>query len=266
MLRFLGTFGEDRSALTNENFFLCGGLFDAPAELLAIVTPLSGFAARRLANVTMGLLILIGAWRIARLLGGPRAGLWTVLFLAATPTWYGHSFINAKDIPFAAEYIWSLYGILLVARSLPEIRWKTAVGSGFALALAVGIRVGGAVVIAYLMMVLAGWLLHARRTGLGLGDWKRGILAKLLLSFAIAYVLTAAFWPTVLLHPFSGLRGPLRAGVRSDICPDPDIFPAHTDRRRSSMSERRPTSHRGKRVVLPGNAAGTAPGPPRELP
>ncbi len=211
VLRFLTTFGEDQSALTTQNFFLYGGLFDAPAELLAIATPLDGFTARRLANAMMGLFLLVGAWRLGRLLGGPRGGLWTVLFLAATPTWYGHSFINAKDIPFAAGYIWSLYAILIVARSLPRIRWGTAIGLGFALALAVGIRVGGVLVIAYLVGVLGTWLIHARRTGADVGSPLRRIPAKLLLSFAIAYVLTAAFWPTVLLHPISGLRDAFRA-------------------------------------------------------
>jgi hypothetical protein len=211
VLRFLGTFGEDRSALATENFFLYGGLFDAPAELLSIVTPLSGFSARRLANAAMGLLLLVGAWRTGRLLGGPRAGLWTVLLLAATPAWYGHSFINAKDIPFAAGYVWSLFAILLVARSLPDIRWRTATGLGFALALAVGIRVGGVLVVAYLLMVLATWLIHALRTGIDRSGWKRGILAKLLLSFGVAFVLSAAFWPAVMVNPFDGYLNAYRA-------------------------------------------------------
>ncbi len=214
VLRFIGTFGEDRSALTTHNFFLYGGLFDAPAELLAAALPVDGLIARRAANALMGIFLLVGAFRLARLLGGPSAGLWAVLFLASTPTWYGHSLINAKDIPFAAGYVWSLFAILVLAKSLPVIRWRTAVGLGFALGLALGIRIGGVLVMAYLFLVLATWAFSVRGTGTGEPAVLRGLLKKLILSFAIALLLTAAFWPAVLLHPVSGLTDAFSAASK----------------------------------------------------
>ena len=58
-----------------------------------------------------------------------------MLLLAATPTWYGHSPINAKDIPFAAGYVWTLLAILVMAAGLPRIRLGPAIWFGFALAL-----------------------------------------------------------------------------------------------------------------------------------
>ncbi len=208
VLRFISSFGVDQSALHTHNFYLYGGLFDALAELLPAISPLDGFGARRFANASMGMLALVGAWRLARLLAGPQAGFWALLFLIITPVWYGHIFINAKDIPFAAGYIWSLYFILKIIQSLPEISWKTAAGLGLAFGLSVGIRVGGVLVIIYFFMViglyLAGLLIDAKSPH-SMKTIRRGILYKIPLSLAIAWILMAAFWPAVLLYPLSAL-------------------------------------------------------------
>ncbi|NJL50284.1 MAG: glycosyltransferase family 39 protein, partial [Blastochloris sp.] len=41
------------------------------------------------------------AWRLGRRLGGPYAGLAGMVLLALCPLYYGHMFMNAKDVPFA---------------------------------------------------------------------------------------------------------------------------------------------------------------------
>lgn len=208
VLRFIQTFGEDTSALYTNNFYFYGGLFDAIAELIPHISPLDGFGARRFANVSLGLLALVGAWKTARLLSGPQAGFWALLFLIVTPAFYGHMFINAKDIPFAAGYIWSLYFILKSAESLPDISWGTAIGSGAAFGLAIGIRVGGALVIAYFFIMislyLSSLLLNAK-SEYNLERIKKGIFHKALLSLSIAWVMMVAFWPKVLVFPVRGL-------------------------------------------------------------
>lgn len=125
VLNFILTWGQDKRALTTSDFYLYGGMFDTLAELLPRVTPLDGFTSRRFANVLVGFLGFVGSWRLGRLAGGPQAGFWALLLLTVSPPWYGHVFINAKDIPFAVGYLWSIYFVIVLLQSLPEIHWRT---------------------------------------------------------------------------------------------------------------------------------------------
>lgn len=214
VLRFIQTFGADQSALTAKDFFLYGGIFDALAELIPVLLPVDGFVARRFANIAMGMLAMLGTLRVAHVLGGPRTGFWSLLLLALIPAWYGHLFINAKDIPFAAGYIWSLYFILRIADGLPAMTWKSALGLGAAYGLAVGVRVGGVVVFGYLVAVIAAYMATQRRGGgdpAALRQLVHQLLTKILIALALAWGMMAAFWPAVLLHPVRGFVDALRA-------------------------------------------------------
>ena len=81
VLRFLLTFGADLGATNTHNFYLYGGLFDTFVELIPLISPVEEFVARRFANISIGLLAMAGAWKTARMLAGPRAAFWTLLFL-----------------------------------------------------------------------------------------------------------------------------------------------------------------------------------------
>ena len=63
--------------------------------------------------------------------------LWTLSFLllALTPSWFGHLFINPKDIPFAAGYVWSLYFLVRCLESVPMVPWCRSVALSIALGL-----------------------------------------------------------------------------------------------------------------------------------
>lgn len=218
VLRFIASLGQDRSATHTHNFYLYGGSFDAAAELLVALSPLEPRNARHLANAVAGLAGAAGCWAIARRLGGRAAGAWGAAFLLACAPWYGHMFMNAKDIPFAAGYAWSLYWTLRLVEQLPCPSLKTSLVLGIVLGLTLGVRVGGVLLLGYLGLIALAWLLHGRlREGWG---WslvmnRAGRLAAAgLVIVASAWPLMVAAWPAALLHPLAIPLEALRASSR----------------------------------------------------
>ncbi|NBR28624.1 MAG: hypothetical protein EBT83_09490, partial [Betaproteobacteria bacterium] len=110
----------DLRALSWWNLYLYGAAFDAFADVLAKVSPLGLYETRHLLNITVGLLGLLGTWKLARAVGGPKVAFWALLFIAAAPTYYGHSFNNPKDVPFAAGMIWATYYAVRIVQGMPR--------------------------------------------------------------------------------------------------------------------------------------------------
>lgn len=218
VLRFLGSLGEDRAATYTHNFHLYGGTFDVLAELLVAASPLQPRNARHLANAVAGLAGIAAAWAMARRLGGPAAGGWAALFLAVSAPWYGHMFINAKDIPFAAGHMWTLLLVLRWVDEFPAPRRRTTLLLGLALGLTLGVRVGGVVLLAYLLLFGA-WAVG--RQLLGEADRRaflRGrlpaIAGSILAIVGVAWPLMVALWPAALLRPVAVPLEALRATNR----------------------------------------------------
>ena len=82
-------------------------------------------------------------WRLGRRLGGPFAGLVSLVLLAACPLYYGHMFINAKDGPFAAVMAIALLGIVRAFEEYPRATPATITLCGIGVGLAIGARVLG---------------------------------------------------------------------------------------------------------------------------
>ena len=89
------------------DLFNYGAAFDAVAAAINMVSPFGAYETRHLVNAIVGILGLVGTWKLGRALGGPRAGFIAALFLALTPNYYGQMFNNPKDIPFAAGSVWA---------------------------------------------------------------------------------------------------------------------------------------------------------------
>jgi 4-amino-4-deoxy-L-arabinose transferase-like glycosyltransferase len=135
---------------------LYGGTFDALAEVLVAISPMEPRNSRHLANALAGLIGLWGCRQVARRVGGPAAGFWAALFLVVCAPYYGHMFINAKDIPFAAGYVWGLYFLLRVGEQFPLPSRRNRLLLGLVIGLTLGVRIGGVLLIFYgLLMGLA---------------------------------------------------------------------------------------------------------------
>ena len=198
----------DRAAFSYLDLFWYGGLFDLVAAILNKVSPFGYYETRHLLGGLVGVAGLAGAWRLGRLAGGPRAGFLAALLLALTPVFYGHSFNNPKDAPFAVAMLWLVYTIAKVAAELPRPSWSTVVKLGIALGVALCIRVGALLGIGYLgLAVLAHVAITVTRWGAAEGGrslWTATL--RLLPAAGIAYALVAVFWPWAVLDPLNPIR------------------------------------------------------------
>jgi hypothetical protein len=195
-----------------QDLFNYGGAFDMLAAMLNHVSPFDTYETRHLLNGLVGVLGLVGVWRLGSALAGPRAGFLAALFLALTPNYYGQMFNNPKDVPFAAGMVWALYYLARLAPELPRPRWSLVARLGLAIGMALGIRVGGLLLLGYLglLLGLSGFwrALAARRAGVLVGDGVRSLVCVLLPVAAIGYAVMLAFWPYAQLDP---LHNPLQA-------------------------------------------------------
>lgn len=193
----------DQRVLDYANLRYYGGLFDAPAQWLARQLPFLVHDTRHLLSALAGVVGLIGAWRFARYVGGTRAGLLAVVLLVATPTYVGHMYINVKDIPFAAGYIWSLYLATRAVIALPKVPVPLMLGLGIALGSTLGVRIGGVLVVGYMGLLLIQHYLWVRgRSPLsGLVSEVSNVAGAILVMLVPAFILTFALWPAAWANP-----------------------------------------------------------------
>jgi hypothetical protein len=198
----------DRAAFSYLDLYWYGGLFDLVAAILNKASPFGYYETRHLLGGLVGIAGLAAAWRLGRLAGGPRAGFLAALLLALTPVFYGHSFNNPKDAPFAVAMLWLVYAIAKVSGELPRPSWSTVVKLGVALGIALCIRVGALLGIGYLgLAVLAHVAVTSARWGLPEGGRSLWTATRRLLPAAvIAYILVAVFWPWAVLDPLNPIR------------------------------------------------------------
>lgn len=191
----------DQALFQTKNTWLYGGFFDVTAYLFSQIVPLDRYDANHLFNAFFGLLGIIAAYRIGITLGGPLTGLLSALALLLTPRYYGHAFNNPKDIPFAVCYLWSLYYIIQYYKTFPQLSRKTILGTGLCIGFALGIRIGGLLLVAYLGLAITAQLYHRRHN---LIATIQDTIPKLGITLLIAYLTMLVFWPYALQNPISG--------------------------------------------------------------
>lgn len=200
---------EDRSVFIHFNLYLYGGSFDLVAAVVNTVSPFGEYETRHLLGGLVGLLGLAGVWRLGRLFGGPRAGFLALLLMVVTPAYYGHMFINPKDIPFACGMTWSLYLMCRAMETLPRVPLRTALGLGVVLGITLGTRIVGLLAGLYLAAALVLYLALVAGRGAERRELVRTTVA-LALSFLpmlpVMYLAMAAFWPWAWQEPLNPIR------------------------------------------------------------
>ncbi len=221
---------RDLRAVDWLDLFNYGGAFDMTAAAVNHLSPFDTYGTRHLLNGLVGVLGLVGAYKLGRQLAGPRAGFLAALFLALIPNYYGQMFNNPKDIPFAAGMVWSIYYLVRFLPELPKPSWSTVAKLGLAAGLTLGVRVGGLLVFGYLGLLLGAsglWrALAARRFGILATDAVASLWRVLLPSVAIAYAVMLLFWPFAQRAP---LANPLKAlaTFSHEIFPFRTLFAGH---------------------------------------
>jgi 4-amino-4-deoxy-L-arabinose transferase-like glycosyltransferase len=198
----------DTRAFSFVNLYMYGGGFDLLAALVAKALPFDLFETRRLVGAAVGLLGLFVTWRIGRRVGGPLAGLAALLLLATCPLFYGHMFINAKDLPFAVSMTVLLLALVRAFDEYPQPSAKTGLLFGIGLGLAIGSRVIGGLSVLYALaafaLIVGG---EARTLGLRAAAARAGrFVFALLPGLILAYAVLALIWPWAVLEPLNPLR------------------------------------------------------------
>jgi hypothetical protein len=198
----------DTRAFSFSNLFYYGGGFDLAASILDRFTTTDLFESRRLMGAIVGILGLVVVWRLARRVGGPVAGAAAVVFLAITPVYYGHMFINAKDIPFAVAMIFLLYTFVRAFDEYPRPKPMTIVLFGVALGLLIGTRVIGGIAILFAGTGLLVYLIAEARTLGTRAAVSRAatLVGRLALALPLAYVVMAIVWPWAVQSPLNPFK------------------------------------------------------------
>ena len=155
VLNYYWSFFQNREFLAYKNLYLYGALFEASAALVNQFSSLGEYETRHLMNALVGFLGVLGVYALTKkTTGSAPAGLIAAVFLFLTPRYYGHSFNNPKDVPFAVFY---LLGILCMVNSMTywnqlKTPKKWILLTGLAIGSTVGIRVGGLILIFYLFL------------------------------------------------------------------------------------------------------------------
>ncbi|NJK93717.1 MAG: hypothetical protein HC905_01255 [Bacteroidales bacterium] len=149
------------------------------------------------------LTIIVTAW-FAVNISGYVTGILVLLLFAVSPVFLGHAHNNLKDIPFALAYIASAYFMVRVIFSKGQVSKKTIFLLACCMALGMGIRPGGLILIAYL--VFFGMLELSYRYfqdfKITLPDLKRVIVIWAIVSFG-SYLLSLILWPYALQNPIA---------------------------------------------------------------
>jgi 4-amino-4-deoxy-L-arabinose transferase-like glycosyltransferase len=184
---------SDRRCNSFEDLYYYGPLFETLAAAAYEWAGAWKEEIRHLMSALAGTLAVWGTIRYARLF--PRAGalpLWAGASLLLWPRFYGHAFVNSKDIPFACAFVWAMYA---AARwSLAGGGRRETLGVGLATGLALALRPGGVIVLA--LVSLAGLPLL-------LGPRRAAAVGQLAAILGLAWLVMVSAWPWALDSPIA---------------------------------------------------------------
>jgi len=208
---------HDRAIVDEGNHRLYGSFFNALLAFVADHSPLGLYETGHLLIAISSFIGVLFAYRLGRRLAGPMAGFFAALLLLLTPVYYGHSFMNPKDIPFAVVFLVCLYYLTAAYDRLPRLGAKWIAILGTAIGLALGIRVGAVMLFGYLAVLIVLWLVARYRRDprfRGRAVWTdlRAAVVSSLGVGLVAWLVMLVWWPYGQLSP---ILNPLRALRRS---------------------------------------------------
>ncbi|GAA4460162.1 hypothetical protein GCM10023093_02360 [Nemorincola caseinilytica] len=182
---------EAQTATTGIQYY--GGIFDfITAFVFNVFHPWDHYTTMHFINAVVGSIGIIYAGKLARFFAGWNAGILAMLLLVFSPSWFGHNFANPKDIPFSVGYTAGIYFILSYLRSLPRPMARHTLGLIAGIGWAMGVRIGGFLLIAYLLLFLLCYGVYSKQL-------KTVFSGKVIKQFAIVaaagYLIAVLFWP-----------------------------------------------------------------------
>ncbi|HWB63530.1 MAG TPA: tetratricopeptide repeat protein [Chitinophagales bacterium] len=213
VFNFYATLGHDRTAVDDKGvdslMVFYGGFYDGTATALAKSMPMfNEWDVRHFWNSIFGFVAMLGAGLVAVEIAGWQAGLITLIFMAFSPRFFGESMNNPKDITMATGYMLSYVFLIKFLKQLPQPTLKTTLGLGASIGVAMGIRIGGLLLIPYTFMFYGLAMLHIYGFGklFDFSQFKENVWPSfkyVLLASAMGYCLSLLFWPYGMVGPFT---------------------------------------------------------------
>lgn len=194
-------YGNTEAQTTESGIQYYGGIFDfLTGFIYNVFQPWDHYTTMHFVNAIVGAIGIIYAGKLARLLTGYRTGILTMILLVMSPSWFGHNFANPKDIPFSVGYTAAMYYTILFLQALPEPGAKPIFGLFCSIGWAMGVRIGGVMLIVYLAMFIVLYALYTRQFK---AVMNLRILRHFLVITIVSYLLTIACWPYAHLNIIS---------------------------------------------------------------
>ena len=150
VMNYFKTNGEDTTCMTFSNLKYYGSSPDVIMQYWNSFFEVENISkTRHIFNALYGWIALLFAGLVACLIGGWRAGVFTVLLLFLSPRFLGHSFNNPKDIPFAAGVMAATYFMVLFFKQFPKVKISTSIFLTLFIAFSISVRIGGVLLYAY---------------------------------------------------------------------------------------------------------------------
>ncbi len=215
IVNFYTSLGKDTTAASSSNngpdslMVFYGGLYDGTASILAKALPsVNEWNVRHFWNSVFGFVAMLCAGLVAVEVAGWQAGLITLIFMAFSPRFFGESMNNPKDITMAAGYMLTYVFILRFLKEMPRPTLKNAIGVGISIGVAMGIRIGGLLLIPYLFLFWGLALLasYGLTKVLDFSKFKEQVwpsLKYVLLASVLGYCFSLVLWPYGLINPLS---------------------------------------------------------------
>jgi len=199
------TMGKDQSSLNTPKTYLkyYGQSFDNLVTILIHGFGIEDiYSFRHLMCSLAGWLTILVTALFAAWIAGYGSAILVLLLFAVSPTFLGHAQNNLKDIPFALAYISSVYYSLKLVFSEGKLSRKSILLLVLSIALAIGIRAGGLLVIFYLVLFIIlkigiDWIANPK---LNTAFLKKQLLLIFGIS-VVAYLLGLLTWPYALQNP-----------------------------------------------------------------
>lgn len=183
-----------------------GALFDVGFNLVTRAMGLDyEYDVRHLLIQLIGVLTMVLCSLIVKqITGGYQSALMAFILIFCTPTFFGHSLMNSRDIPFAFGYTLGLYSMIKFFRTFDLSNYKSSLMLGISIGISMTVRIGGLILfVPFILMVL--YQLKTDKQWAGFfSDFSN--YKKLIVHCVFIFVFPLLF--AVISHPFI-LRSPI---------------------------------------------------------